>query len=125
MSIFKSGGIDLLKGSLDVYTKQHDAIAENVANATNPEFKRVSTDFSAALKTAMGSKLRISDARHIKGSEEAEAEFSPNTAEEGGSVDITREMGDLAMNQLKFDFAAKSLNYKYSMISQSITGRTR
>ena len=38
MKIFNSKHIQLLKKSLDVYGKQHEAIAKNIANANNPDY---------------------------------------------------------------------------------------
>ena len=42
-----------------------------------------------------------------------------------GSVDITREMGLLAENQIKYEFATRALSRMYKGISTSITGKTR
>ncbi len=123
MKIFDLPNIQLLKRSLDVYTKQHEAIAKNVANADNPNYQRVNTDFSSVLQSVTDSRLRVTDERHFKGGESGGAPRLPE--ETGGPVDITKEMAELAVNQIKFDFASRVLRNVYSMLSASITGRTR
>ncbi len=123
MKIFDLPNIQFLKKSLDVYTKQHEAIARNVANANNPNYQRVNTDFSSVLQSVSDSKLRVTDERHFKGMETGGSPTLPK--ETGGAVDITKEMADLAVNQLKFDFASRVLRGVYNMLSASITGRTR
>jgi len=38
MKIFNTQGLQLVKKSLNVYTKQHEAIAKNIANANNDDY---------------------------------------------------------------------------------------
>ena len=123
MKIFDLPNIRFLKKSLDVYTRQHEAIARNVANANNPNYQPVNTDFSAVLQSVTDSRLKVTDERHFKGNE---TNLPPRLPEgSGGPVDITKEMAELAVNQIKFDFASRVLRNAYSMISASITGRTK
>jgi len=52
MKLFDIPKINLIKRSLDVYDKQHQAISKNIAHANDKNYKRVNTDFSKVLKTA-------------------------------------------------------------------------
>ena len=61
---------DRLKKALNIYQKQHEAISKNVSNASNENFKRVNTDFSAQLDDVQNttSSLKTTDVKHISGS---------------------------------------------------------
>ncbi len=121
MKLFELENVQLLKKSLDVYTKQHEAIAKNIANANNPEYKPMNTDFSSVLKTRMAESLRTADPRHI--GQPKSVESKAGSASGNSEVDVTREMGALAENQIRFEFASKTLARVYRALSMSITGK--
>jgi flagellar basal-body rod protein FlgB len=121
MKIFGTRHINLVKRSLDVYSRQHEALAKNIANANDPDYKRLKTDFSESLMTVQNQQLKTSNSRHIGNTETPER----NDAKTGkGSVDISREMSELAENQIRFDFVSRVLNRTYRKLNSSITGRT-
>ncbi len=124
MKIFELQNLNLLKKSLDVYTRQHEAIAKNIANANNPNYKRVNTDFSSELKARMEGILKADNPRHIAMPTPVESKLKENDTTQK-EVDLTREMGALAENQIRFEFASKVLAGKYRLLGQSITGRTQ
>ena len=122
MKIFSTENSVLMKKSLDVYTKQHEAIAENIANADNPDFERTKTDFANMLKDTVERTLRATDERHIAEPETPERRgLAGNKKEE---IDITREMSELAENQIRYDFAARVLRKNYQLLNMSIAGRS-
>ena len=121
MKIFNTPNIALLKKSLDVYTKQHEAIAKNIANANNSAYKPEKTDFSELLKNNMEHALKTTNPRHIAHTQEPERELDNNGAEK--TVDISREMGELAENQIRYDFASRALNRTYRGLFGAITGK--
>ncbi len=112
--------VELLKRSLNVYTKQQGAIAENVANANNPDYQRLETDFTNELHNAQQNRLKTSSGRHLAGDK---LPVPQNGAAADEAVDITVEMADLAVNQLHFEFSAQALRRNYSLLLSSITGR--
>ena len=122
--ILSNGQPQLLKKALNIYQKQHEAISKNVSNASNENFKRVNTDFSSELNNVQNttSTLKTSSAKHLSRSNN---ENSNSNDSNEGSVDITREMGLLAENQIKYEFATRALSRMYKGISTSITGKTR
>ena len=122
--ILSNGQPQLLKKALNIYQKQHEAISKNVSNASNENFKRVKTDFSSELNNVQNttSSLKTSNTKHLSGSNNVNSTSNDNTE---GSVDITREMGLLAENQIKYEFATRALSRMYKGISTSITGKTR
>ncbi|MAV15551.1 MAG: flagellar basal body rod protein FlgB [Candidatus Marinimicrobia bacterium] len=123
--ILSSGQPQLLKKALDVYQKQHEAISKNVANASNDNYKRINTDFTSELQNAQtsNSQLKTTNSKHISSNDNSPSLL--NEKKEGNTVDITREMGLLAENQIKYEFATRALSRMYKGISNSITGKTR
>ena len=122
MKIFSNPGSLLLKRSLDVFMRHHRNIAENVANLNVPGYQRKPTRFLDVLTESHRlHRLRTSDSRHVawdQGEEQA-----PEW--EKGRVEIPREMADLALNQVRYDFASRVLRRKFDGLTQSITGRIR
>ncbi len=120
MKIFNSPGVELVKKSLNVYTRQHEAIAKNIANANNDDYKRVRTDFSKLLTENLERGLKTTRPGHIAESKTPQPKHFPGSREK---VDLSQEMGQLAENQIKYDFAARALARKYKALRLSITGR--
>ena len=120
MKIFNTQNLQLMKKSLDVYGKQHEAIAKNIANANNDAYTRTDTDFSKVLKQDLDRTLKTTNAKHIQSSE-TPVPRNPMVAKE--AVDVNKEMGELAENQIRYDFVARALNRAYRGLNTSITGR--
>ncbi len=123
MKLIELQNVNLLKRSLDVYTKQQEAIAKNIANANNPNYKRVNTDFSSVLKTRLQGVLKADDPRHIANPQPVQSKALENSEE--SKVELTREMGALAENQIRYEFASKALGRTYRLLSMSITGKSQ
>ncbi len=119
MKVLETAVMQLSKRALDVYNKQHQAIAENVAQANVPDYKRKKTEFSELLVGEISTRLKTTQAKHF-----SESSYTPISKDETeDKVDISQEMGYLAENQIKFDFAARALNKMYRKLTMSITGR--
>jgi len=116
--------IKLMQKAINVYGRKQKAIAENIANVENPNFKRINTDFSDVLREVKDSShLRSSDPRHIKA-----AHYAGTFEEVGKSVgdqkvDLTREMSELAENQIRHEFVVRSLHEYYQKLKQAIAGK--
>lgn len=121
MKIFNSTKIQLYKKALDVHAREHEAIAQNVANAQNQNYKRVKSDFSEELRAAVTQNLNKSDARHMEAQGSDGSIFNDESEEK---VDLNKEMGQLAVTQIRFDFASTVLKRSYKALNASITGRT-
>ncbi len=124
MRVFELQNLNLIKKALDVYTKQHEAIAKNIANANNPNYKRVNTDFSQELKMRMEGTLKADNERHIAMPSPVQSKLKENDPQRN-EVDLTHEMGSLAENQIRFEFASKVLAMNYRLLNESITGKNR
>jgi len=126
INLFKTKHEQLLKRALDVHDKQHKAIAQNVANASNPDYSRVSTDFSELLKSASGqSKVKLTNEKHISSSLFKSRSIRDMDSDKGENVDFTREMTEMAENQIRYEFVTRALNRYFKGLSTAIVGRNR
>lgn len=117
---------NLLKKSVDVYDQQHQAIAQNVANINSDDYKRIDTDFSERLKTAIdNSGVKASRDKHIKYSQWGRQNSAADADNPEGKVDLAKEMTDLGINQIRHELVTRALSRHYSGITTAIVGRNR
>lgn len=121
MNIFNNAKIQLIKKSLNVYEKQHEAIAKNIAHAHDLNYKPEKTDFSDELEQSMVQRLKRTDPRHLEPSGNYGKAELPG--QEPEHVDVSKEMGQLAVNQIRFDFSTNVLRRSYKALNTSITGK--
>lgn len=120
MKIFQTAKIQLIKKSLDVYERQHAAIAKNIANANTENYNRVKTDFSDVLKQDLDRTLKVTHPKHIS---ESKTPDRMSGMGKDDKVDMSKEMGELAQNQIRYDFSARALAKAYRGLNLSIVGR--
>ncbi len=124
--ILNSNYSNLLKKAVKVYDKQHEAIAKNIANSNTDGYKRINTDFSAQLKTAVqNSGVKTSRDKHIQHSNYSGTSITGDSPNPEGQIDIAREMTDLSVNQIRHELVTRALQRYYSGVSSAITGRNR
>ncbi|UCH10971.1 MAG: hypothetical protein JSU61_03530 [Fidelibacterota bacterium] len=122
MKIFNNQPTVLLKRSLDLLMRHHRNISENVSNINMEGYERKPTRFLDELSEAQRrSQLHVSHARHIR--PDPSDRLPPEW--ERGPVEITREMADLAQNQIRYDFSARVMRRKFEGLTRAITGRIR
>ena len=122
MKIFSTPSTLLLKRSLDLLMKHHRNISENVSRMNEPGYNRKPTRFLDDLnKVESQLRLRASSSRHI----EPDMIASDVPEWEKGPVQLTREMADLAQNQVRYDFSSRMMRRRFEGLIRSITGRTR
>jgi len=123
VDIFGTRHKSMVKNSVDVYNKQHKAIAKNIANVNDPYYKKVKTNFSEELTLAQQqtSPLKNSNEKHIMQPHYKATLFPDDNGL--GKVDVTKEMADLAENQIRNEFATKRLARMFKQIELSIKGR--
>ncbi len=124
MKVFNTENISLIKRALDVYNRQHEAIAKNVAHANDKDYRAAKTDFSELLHTAGARTLKTSSEKHLPGSEAPSASSGFHRDGTGEPVDIPEEMGKLAENQIRYHFVTRALTHAYRKLNSSITGKT-
>ena len=122
MKLFNNESQILLKRSLDLLIRHNKNISENVSNINVEGYKRKPTRFLDELvKAGTKRELSITHPRHLHFRDE-----NRDVPEyEKGKVEITREMTDLAQNQIRFDFSARMMRRKFEGLAQAISGRVR
>jgi flagellar basal-body rod protein FlgB len=122
MKIFNNQPTVLLKRSLDVLMRHNRNIAENVSNLNVEGYERKPTRFLEELSEAQRRTiLKTTNSRHI----EPDPSDYPPPEWERGPVEITREMADLAQNQIRYDFSTRVMRRKFEGLTRAITGRIR
>jgi flagellar basal-body rod protein FlgB len=117
--------MSLLAKSLSGYSTRNSAIANNIANANTPGFKRGYVTFESQLAEIVGQNGLDGS---TKQQEEIEA-FQPTSQvdtltasrSDGNNVNIDQEMAELARNGLSYNAAATALKAKISMYTYVIT----
>lgn len=131
--IIDKTSVPTLRRMLDLSSFRHKLIASNVANVTTPGYVAKSIDFDSELKKAMRPErlhATITHPRHIplRSSKESPPEVESTEPGENttgiNSVDIDREMADLAQNQLTYELGAKLIGRKFKALKSAIRGRT-
>ncbi len=136
MTMFDATRVPLLARALDAYAMRQKVIAENIANIETPGYKPKTVSFERELADAMnGAALpgTVTDPRHLPlgtgGTERQprveEAVPAGKSGAPGGTnpVDIDSEMTDLAVNQIRFRFAARLLGETFRGLQKSIRGQ--
>jgi flagellar basal-body rod protein FlgB len=124
--------VDLLKRGMDVSVLRRNVIANNIANAETPNFKRTVLNFESALKRALDSeKVRpprqfVTDRRHIPFYQPIDyrtvrprlvLDYLTTAKNNGNNVDIEEE-GMLALeNQLLYQTMAQAISSEFSRVN--------
>ncbi|WP_456275504.1 flagellar basal body rod protein FlgB [Bacillus sp. AK128] len=128
MNLF-SGTINNLESSLKYSTLKQSAIAQNIANVDTPNYKAkevLKPSFQTELKTAMQAKR--TDVRHFHFSNTNQSSgivvTRPNSQynHNGNSVDIDKEMSELAENQIYYNALIERINGKFNSLRTVISG---
>lgn len=117
------GGVTFaaLERALDAAALRHQVVANNVANANTPGFKRGRVDFEASLQEAL---RRVDEAGRPPGGELLVAAVRPTVEREtgtaqrndGNNVDIESEMALLAQNALWYQALARQLSLRIGLL---------
>lgn len=129
MGIFEN--ISLMEKALDAKWLRNEVIANNIANADTPNYKKTKVIFEDYLRDFLSKNNRISlsttNDRHIK------KIYSPltlkpvlyreeNTAyrEDGNNVDVEKEMVELAENSLSYNVLVEQVSKEFSLLRTAI-----
>ncbi len=132
-SVIDKTSVPVLRRMLDLASFRHKLIASNIANVTTPGYVAKSMDFDSELRKALRPEtLRIctTHPRHIplKSAKESPPEVHSDEESENttgiNSVDIDREMAELAQNQLVYQLGAKLTANKFRALKSAIRGRS-
>jgi flagellar basal-body rod protein FlgB len=124
--------IDILKRSMDVAVLRRNVIANNVANAETPNFKRTVVNFESALKRALDSekvappRQFVSDPRHISFHRPVDyrtvaprrvLDYLTTAKNNGNNVDMEEEMMLAMENQLLYQTMATVVTSEFNLVN--------
>ncbi len=125
----------LQMAALDQRLKRGEVISGNIANAETPGFRALGYDFEdqlASMARIDGKvPMKTTAAKHFKnaftqadGSMRADVYVRPteSVGEDGNTVDVDKEMVQMAENQVLYRSAVEIINRKVGMLRYAING---
>jgi len=131
MQLWNNASIKLMEQTLDAATFRQKVIANNVANADTPYFKRSNVVFEELLAKELTKKSiqgYRTDPRHIPIGSAAQIEPQAVTDESTimnnnlNNVDIDYEMALMAKNQLRYNVVVQQLGHELKMYRTALNG---
>jgi len=129
-----SGPFALLEKSMDFRIQRHKVLSADIANADTPNYKAFDMMVKQALQRVQRPsdtlKLVTTHANHLPADEDADVRptlrslppkpYSLRT--DGNTVDMDREMGRLAQNQLMFNTSVRVITNEFKRLKDVIQG---
>jgi len=130
--------IDLLHRAMDTGTVRRQVIANNLANADVPNFKRSEVNFESELKRALESERRRppleltrTDERHIPNFKERDyrdvqirrvLDYTSTYNNNGNNVDPEQEFMLATQNQMSYTLFTQAAAFEFSQVNQVLRG---
>ena len=125
--------LPLLNRSMDAFTMRQKAIANNVANAETPGYRRVEVEFEEHLREVLRKHNQVlsrTDPDHLPDPQEVESipvimrdvPWDGISGSGVNGVDIDQEMASLAKALLAFRFSSRMARNEFDMLRKAITG---
>lgn len=128
MKLF-SNTISTLENGLNYSALKQKVISQNIANEATPGYKAKDVSFKQSLEEAVNTiRANRTDQRHFdfKGSQLSNASVitkkNVSYNHNGNSVDIDKEMTDLASNQIYYNALIERISGKFSSLQAVIRG---
>jgi flagellar basal-body rod protein FlgB len=139
MDIFRNAAAELLVRAMDAAALRNQVLANNIANADTPGFKRQSVMFEELLRAQAaqaepknGLPLRLTHRRHLDVKAD---EPLPEPAvvreigelsyrNDGNNVDFDVESVQIAQNKLLYDAYVQCYSSEQALLKTAITGRS-
>ncbi|WML49286.1 flagellar basal body rod protein FlgB [Neobacillus sp. PS3-34] len=128
MNLFSN--ISTLERALDYSSLKQKVISQNIANVDTPNYKAKDVSFKAVLQNELDTSFNTyrTDNRHIDFSDSSSSSTGIITQRNvqynhnGNSVDMDKEMSNLATNQIYYNALIERLNGKFSTLQNVIRG---
>jgi len=130
--------VDLLHRGMDVASVRGQVIANNLANAEVPNFKRTNVNFESELKRALESEkykpaleLKMTNEKHFPNHKDRDyrdvqirrvLDYVSTYNNNGNNVDPEQEVMLYTQNQMSYMMYAQAANFEYSQINQVLRG---
>jgi flagellar basal-body rod protein FlgB len=124
--------IDILHRTMDVALLRRGVLADNVANADTPNFKRSQVNFESELKRALdsqgkkGMEAAMTNERHIPFNRVYDyrdvgprrvLDYLSTTDNNGNNVDLEEESMLLLENQLSYDLMTRIVSNQFTQLN--------
>jgi flagellar basal-body rod protein FlgB len=125
--------VDLVHRAMDASLIRRDVIANNMANAEVPNFKRSQVNFESELKRALETEkqrpvleLKLTDPRHIPNWRERDyrdvqvrrvLDYTTTAKNNGNNVDAEQELNLALENQMMYTLLAQAETFEFSQIN--------
>ncbi len=110
----------LLNKMMDGASMRHRVLANNLANANTPGFKRQDVKFRDALASALDSGMRL----NLKSAQpEVYEDLIQPSRPDGNTVSPHVEMGLMNENQVLYQFSAQAIQSKFARLKSAIKGQ--
>lgn len=128
MDLFSN--ISTLERALDYSSLKQKVISQNIANVDTPNYKAKDVSFKSVLQNELDHTFNTyrTDNRHIDFSDSSSSSTGIITQRNvqynhnGNSVDMDKEMSNLATNQIYYNALIERLNGKFSTLQNVIRG---
>jgi flagellar basal-body rod protein FlgB len=126
--------LDVLHRSMDASLVREQVIANNMANAVVPNFKRTNVNFESELKRALESEkkkpaleLTLTHEKHIPNWKARDyrdvqirrvLDYTSTYNNNGNNVDPEQELGLFIQNQMRYMLFAQTANFEYGQVNQ-------
>ena len=129
--------LDILHRAMDVSMLRQDVIANNIANADTPNFKRSFVNFESQLAAALASRgaptfpAAVTHARHISFSRQVDyrsvrpqtrLDYLTTADNNGNNVDIEEESMNFLNNQLMYTLLTNSVTKQFQRVNLVVRG---
>lgn len=125
--------VDILQRTMDVNLIRREVIANNIANAETPNFKRTDVNFEASLSRALASEnepegleAKMSSPRHIPFNRPVDyrdvkprfvLDYLTQSKNNGNNVDIEQETMAATKNQMMYELMSSSISSEFRRIN--------
>ncbi len=124
--------VDILQRTMHTSLLRREVIANNIANAETPNFKRSDVSFEAELARALASEkkrtlpAKVTDPRHMSFNETVDyrtvrprrvLDYLTQSKNNGNNVDIEQEMMMATQNQMMYELMSQSVGFQFSQIN--------
>jgi len=125
--------LDVLHRTMDVSLVRRRVIANNIANAETPHFKRSDVNFESELKRAIASEKQsvqpealMTDPRHMPFNRPMDyrdveprrvLDYLTTSKNNGNNVDVEVETMHLTQNQMRYELMSQALSSHFGQIS--------
>jgi len=126
--------IDLLNRAMDASLVRRSVIANNIANADVPNFKRTNVNFESELKRALESEnqkpplqITMTSEKHFPNFKERDyrdvqirrvLDYTSTYNNNGNNVDPEQEFMLATQNQMSYNLLVQSVMFEFSQINQ-------